>query len=771
MSANFSSIYSEFNVNLLKNGENPSYVFEDYRLDAASLMLYRGEKEIALPPKAIETLLILVENQGAIVSKEELVERLWADTVVEESNLTHYLYVLRKTLGKTVDGKLFIETFRRRGYRFNSEARRLESFTPDSRQESHAAPKISAAPPHHEVERRGNVLRFVDRSETENSSPEALFAPEASIREQPRRFPIVKTVSVAALAFILLGALFYFRDRFLPTVASKRGDLTILRLTNGVAPFAATISPDGNYFVYHETDGSLSHFWLQQIGGSNRVEIIPPTEKIIHAATFSPDNQFVYYIAGDPSHETRTLYRVLTLGGASSKILDDISSPVSFSPDGRQMVFRRQNEKNGESFLITAAVDGSDQKILLASTGEQGVLAASAWSPDGNLIAFAISKTEQSQLDSTSIFALNLRTNAVETISPEKWDTCYRIAWTHDGQGLVFIGTKFKEGYSTRRDQVYYLSYPSGEARRLTTDGNRYDIMSLGVTDAGEILAVPFNRASQIWQLSGDAGTAVQITNGLADGRAGIAPLPDGRVGYIARTGDNLNVWITESDGTNEKQLTRDPPAVEELRASPDGRFFVFSGLRDGYNQLFLMNTDGTDLRHLTDGKSNNIDSTISPDGNWIVYDSGILENGSFKHLLRKISSAGGESVLLSDGQCATPHFSLDGKYLSCVYNESQIVVIAAENGTVFKTFETAKTPQLNCGARWSPDGKSLVYIVRQKKFSNLWRQPLDGGAPEPLTNFRDGDIYNFAFSPDGARLYVARGYPIRDAVLIKNFR
>src|SRR5215203_2436324 len=157
MSANFSSIYSEFNVNLLKNGENPSYVFEDYRLDAASLMLYRGEKEIVLPPKAIETLLILVENQGTIVSKEDLIERLWADTAVEESNLTHYLYVLRKTLGKTVDGKLFIETFRRRGYRFNSEARRLESFTPDSRQESHAAPKISAAPPHHEVERRGNV--------------------------------------------------------------------------------------------------------------------------------------------------------------------------------------------------------------------------------------------------------------------------------------------------------------------------------------------------------------------------------------------------------------------------------------------------------------------------------------------------------------------------------------------------------------------------------------------------------------------------------------
>jgi Tol biopolymer transport system component len=415
---------------------------------------------------------------------------------------------------------------------------------------------------------------LVDRREAETSRAEA--DPHGG---EPKRFSLLKTALAAAVVFILLGTLFYFRERFLPTKANARGDLTILRLTNGVAPNGATISPDGNYFVYYEADSGISHFWLQQTGGSSRVEIIPPTEKIIYGATFSPDNQFVYYFAGDQPGETASLYRVMTLGGAPTKILDDISSPVSFSPDGREMVFRRWNPKTSESYLIIASADGSNQRVLLASTAEQGVLAAPAWSPDGNLIAFAAVKTEQSQLASCWISAINLRTNAVETISPEKWDTCYRIAWTRDGRGLVFIGTKFKEGYSTRRDQVYYLSYPSGEARRLTSDGNRYDVNSLGVTDAGEILAVPFDRTSQIWQLNGDgdARAAAQITNGWADGRAGIAPLPDGRVGYIARTGDNLNVWVTNADGTNQKQLTYDPSAIEELRASPDGRFFTFS--------------------------------------------------------------------------------------------------------------------------------------------------------------------------------------------------
>jgi hypothetical protein len=57
------------------------------------------------------------------------------------------------------------------------------------------------------------------------------------------------------------------------------------------------------------------------------------------------------------------------------------------------------------------------------------------------------------------------------------------------------------------------------------------------------------------------------------------------------------------------------------------------------------------------------------------------------------------------------------------------------------------------------------------KSVSNLWAQPLDGSAPCPLTNFSSGQIYNYAFARDGQRLFLARGYPIRDALLIRNFR
>jgi hypothetical protein len=77
----------------------------------------------------------------------------------------------------------------------------------------------------------------------------------------------------------------------------------------------------------------------------------------------------------------------------------------------------------------------------------------------------------------------------------------------------------------------------------------------------------------------------------------------------------------------------------------------------------------------------------------------------------------------------------------------------------------------LNIGCRWTPDGQALTYILKGKTFDNLWRQPLNGNAPEPITDFNSGEIYNYTFSRYGQHLFLARGYSIRDVLLIKGFR
>lgn len=95
--------------------KSKTYEFGEYHLETASLSLFCEKKIVQLPPKTIEVLLALVESGGRVVSREQISERVWANTFVEEANLTHHVSVLRKTLGEDGNGQKYIETIPRRG--------------------------------------------------------------------------------------------------------------------------------------------------------------------------------------------------------------------------------------------------------------------------------------------------------------------------------------------------------------------------------------------------------------------------------------------------------------------------------------------------------------------------------------------------------------------------------------------------------------------------------------------------------------------------------
>ncbi len=99
------------------------YEFGPFRLDAADGLLYRDGKPVPLPPKAIDTLLVLVERGGHVVHKDDLMKAVWPDTFVEEANLTQNISLLRKALGDGTETPTYIETIPRRGYRFVAPVR------------------------------------------------------------------------------------------------------------------------------------------------------------------------------------------------------------------------------------------------------------------------------------------------------------------------------------------------------------------------------------------------------------------------------------------------------------------------------------------------------------------------------------------------------------------------------------------------------------------------------------------------------------------------
>src|SRR5579864_577675 len=99
-------------------GDKTLFEFGRFRLDAGQRVLFRDGELISLAPKAFDTLLELVESEGRVLDKEELLRRLWPDTFVEEGSLAKNISILRKVLGEGVEGQQYIQTVPKRGYRF-----------------------------------------------------------------------------------------------------------------------------------------------------------------------------------------------------------------------------------------------------------------------------------------------------------------------------------------------------------------------------------------------------------------------------------------------------------------------------------------------------------------------------------------------------------------------------------------------------------------------------------------------------------------------------
>ncbi len=299
----------EFNFNLANFSQHKVYEFENFRLDSAHKLLYRKGTQVSLTPKAVETLIALVERRGEVVGKDELMEEIWADTIVEESNLSQYLYVLRKTLGETLDGRPYIETLKRRGYRFNGTVRVVKNGngrvvpTEDAEDIDHApntqlkaassfsrhierrgnlavSSQIEAASETHahvNVERSGNIYSVSDL----RREPVAATSPPFATSSRLDLFsPLVLVVLVAGLAGIAFGIYKFTMSRG-PSAEARSvpflgSDIT--RLTTSGRSKRVAISPDGLYVAHVMAGPDGDSLWVRQVAVANDTRIAGPSQ-------------------------------------------------------------------------------------------------------------------------------------------------------------------------------------------------------------------------------------------------------------------------------------------------------------------------------------------------------------------------------------------------------------------------------------------------------------------------------------------------------------
>ena len=596
-----------------------------------------------------------------------------------------------------------------------------------------------------------------DSLSTRPSSAEYVFS---QIRQHKMGTVIGLALCVVVLASIGYGIYRWAANRDKPSLSFQTAKFT--RLTTTGKASGVAISPDGKYVVHIQDDGGQQSLWTRQVATQSNVQIVAPAAVNYSGLTFSPDGNYVYYTAYSQELIHQTLFQVSTLGGTPKKLMENVSSsPVTFSPGAKQFAFVRPQQ--GKEFaLMIANADGTAERKLVTVKNPPETITFPAWSPDGKKIAYRLRNLHTND---DTIFEAQVADGSTKPLTAQRWLRIGGLSWLADGSGLLMLATPGQSFVF----QIWQLSYPDGEAHQLTNDLNNYQGMSL-TAESGTLAVVQSETQASIWIApAGDSSRARPVTSGSGKADAISDWTPDGRIVYYSNASGTDDVWITNADGGNPKQLTSNARINQGPAVSPDGRYIVFLSDRTGTPHLWRMNIDGSDQRQLTNGASGEQGPQFSPDGRWLVYRTA----SGGKSTVWKMPAGGGEPVQLTDQISLSPTISPDGSLLAYGYRDEnapwRMAVATLEGGAPLKTFDV--TAPVEGRLRWTPDGRAVAYIEMKNGVSNIVAQPLDGGEPKPLTDFKADRIFSFAWSRDGKQLALSRGTVNNDVVLIKDFK
>lgn len=596
-----------------------------------------------------------------------------------------------------------------------------------------------------------------------------------------------KKGAIVTLSFVLLLAIAMpfgrrlFHPQTQPTASSY--NMKITRLTSGGKYNKAaisgeiSISPDGNYVVFRTAEAGKHDLWLKDLSTNQTRHLNPPvkTGEVI-GTTFSPDGESIFCVTNDENDPLGALYQLPVAGGAPRKLLQHIHSPVTLSPDGKQLAFVRVTKESGETALVLANVDGSGEHQLAAHKqpeyfGNYGP----SWSPDGKLIACGawVKRGERDQSYNGTVVVVEVDSGAEKQFTSQNWDRVCRVAWLGDGSGMVF--SAYWELSLLSVTQIFYLSYPSGEARRITNDLDGYGAQSLSLTaDSSTLVTVLRDTSTNIWvmPLKEKLAQVRQITTGKLDVLDGWTP--DGRILYSNNVVENT-LFVIKADGTGQEQVSIDSPTQLLPIASPDGRYIVYSS----EGNIWRMTADDKHLKKLTDNGVEITAPSCSPDGKWVYFVS--AKTGT--QTIWRVSIDGGEPVQVTDQPSFCPAISPNGKLLACAYgyfdelvnSALKLAILPAEGGPPIKIIDLplsvgSDLRQTRWHFGWLPDSHAVTYVDRRNGFPNVWSQPIDGGSPSQLTDVKVASILSFALSPDGKQLALSLLQTTNDAILIKDF-
>ncbi len=602
-----------------------------------------------------------------------------------------------------------------------------------------------------------------DLEELKASLDSGELAAEARGRAVPARavglwrgIAIVAAVAaLAAVAFVIFGG----DER--PTGSEPVAAVQLIPLTStGNADYGA-IAPDGKYVAYVQLTEDGQSLWMHQIASRSTVQIVPAADGVrFEGLTVTPDGSYVDFVR--VMADQRELWRVPFLGGPARKLVDRVTSPPGWSPDGKQMAFLLNVPPvNAERQLIVADPDGSNQRIVATRRLPQRYFTLTLsnrpdvrplWLPDGRSIA--VRGNDELRPGELELIRVDVATGQESVLHQFRRGTIggYRAGLAFASDPRWLIGTLSEEEEAP--PQVVRLDLREGTLTKLTNDLASYG----GIALAGDaVVTTRYERRSSFWIADATGRGERPIGREMPTPFGTMAWAGPSRLIYSARLAGGSGLWSMDV-ATGDSHLI--VPNAGAPSVSADGKILVFAKGRE----IWRADADGTHAVRLNDALGSF--PRVAPDGSRVYYIS--AQSGLQSTWV--VDLAGGAPRQFSPVQSSGPAVtSPDGRLVmmaSGAVESPGTFIMTVDGGEPVRRLPVLRR---RGEVSWTPDSRGLMYLDAAS--GNLMVQPIDGGAPRLLTALPHRDVAGFAWSPDGKQLAFTRQTGSSNIVLLKGVK
>lgn len=611
------------------------------------------------------------------------------------------------------------------------------------------------------------------RRSTNSGVPSSASTVRETAPHQWRRWLALAGVCAAILLAAGFG-LYHWASKGKNPMVANFERIKVSRLNSDGKVRLPAISPDGKYIAYSSGEVGNRSLVVRQLATDSEVTVVPPNAQGFATITFSPSGDYVFYTQTSRDYSLNTLYQVPTLGGTPKQLVEDVDSKPTFSPDGKRLVFLRHVSNQGQDVIYATNIDGSNiAQVIGRKQTEFDFFTAPAWSPDGANILVGAGKSQGGVSGGIVILEVAVANGSFKVLSPRKWNSIDSIVWFTDRSGFLLVGNQNDSAPA----QLWRVAYPSGTPQAITNDANSYAGLAMSA-DGASIITLKSDPVSSIWSYSPLTKQATQLIadSPKLEGGSGLTQTPAGQLVYSSDEGFEKNLWLSDLHGENARRLTSEAKINQSPAITPDGRYIVFNSSRSGTFRIWRMDSDGKNPVKLSEeiSEASDFNPVITSDGKTVIFNRSYIGDNHPSVVLRVSVEGGPVVTVCSDAQHSNfgAQISGDGKHLAYTsYDIGAIerkILIASFDGSVAGAIEKSFGSNLVNTVKWSPDGESLTYLSGEG-IPNLWKLPLGGSGPVPLTNFTSGNIFNYSWSSDGKNLLIVRGIVNNNLVLIQD--